>query len=330
MSTARRMLAVAVAALVLAGCTSGADPDGPRSPGPAASASGRTRDPAAPDEEACARPCRARPRGAGRFGEGVAPEASGLAASRRNRGLLYVVDDGPGTTSLAVIRERNGRLLGRLEVTGLDGTDTEDLAVGRCSAAARDWCIYVADIGDNRESRETIEITRIPEPDLRSDIPDAVAGEVAVLRYPDGAHDAEAFMVSRDGGLAIVTKDARNNGANAGHLYVTGGFSDATLRDAGRVKVPRPRAPFVSVVLGNVVTAADFTPGLVALRTYDAIFEYVAPRRTSSLAGFRRWPVREVASPIENQGEALAYGSDGCSLYTVSEGSDRLSVVPCR
>src|SRR5687768_4553375 len=98
---------------LLAGCTA-PPPDAPRTPGPSASASSSARDDATPAPDptqtptppsaACAAPCRSRPRSIGRFRTALAPEASGLAAGVRNPDLLYVLDDGPGTAALLVVR----------------------------------------------------------------------------------------------------------------------------------------------------------------------------------------------------------------------------------
>ena len=117
----------------------------------------------------------------GSFGEANAPEASGLAASRRNPGLLYLVDDGPGTTSLLVIRARDGGLVGRLGVDGLDGVDTEDLAVGPCARGERATCVYVGDIGDNVRGRDAVTILRFAEPDLGDGVPPSVSAESIAL-----------------------------------------------------------------------------------------------------------------------------------------------------
>src|SRR5688572_2395934 len=91
---ARGLPAVALAVALAVGCTAAPPREPAAAPSPA-----RTSPPAtaAPIESArpaaCNPPCRGRPRVAGRFATSLAPEASGIASSRRNPGLLYVVDD---------------------------------------------------------------------------------------------------------------------------------------------------------------------------------------------------------------------------------------------
>ena len=241
-----------------------------------------------------------------------------------------MVDDGPGTTSLIAVRAKTGRSLGRITVAGLDGTDTEDLAVGPCAAPAGRTCIYIADIGDNLSARDSVTVTRVVEPDLSEGVPPTpVAADEARLTYPRSPADAETLLVDGDGRLLIITKAAGRHGRGAARLYVAAEFGDQRLRSAGRVRLPQPALPLAAAVVGNVVTGGDAAAGRVALRTYDAIFEFTAPDLSAPLHSFPAWPVREIPAPAEPQGEAIAYGRDGCSLFTVSEDSPRLSLVAC-
>jgi len=275
----------------------------------------------------CDPPCRRRPRVVGRFDPDLAPEASGLAASRRNPGLLYLVDDGPGTTSVAVLDAGDVSLVAEITVEGMVGQDTEDLAVGPCRAGARRTCVFVGDIGDNLRARETITVTRFVEPDLSRPPPASVAAQVATLRYPDGPHDAETLLVDDDGAVGVVTKDPGEDGLGAARLYVTPRFGDATLTDAGAIRLPPPMAPTASAVVGHVATGGDLRKGRAVIRTYDALYELTGRGGLSRLPS---WSIRQIPAPAEPQGEAVAYAADGCGLFTVSERSTALTAMPCR
>lgn len=279
----------------------------------------------------CPAPCRARPRTVGRFRPGAAPEASGIAAGARNPDLLYILDDGPGTSELLVVRAKDATVVGQLPIAGLQGVDTEDLAVAPCAARGRSSCIYIADTGDNLESRDTVSVVRVVEPDLSGGISEEpVPAESATLRYPDRAHDAEALLVGDDGSLVLITKDPGRRGRGAARLYTAPRFGDATLRKGRRLPLPTPGLPLAAAVVGNVVTAADAVPGRVIVRTYDALYEFTADRKSQPLHRFPSWRRREIAAPAEGQGEAVAYASDGCGLFTVSEASRRLTSIACR
>lgn len=324
---------VAAVAVAAAACTSSPtatpSPDVAATDSPAPSAAAEPPSP----RPTCDGTCRGRPRVAGSFAVDLAPEASGLAASRRNPGLLYIVDDGPSTTSLLVINSRGSqgtRRAQRLPVADLEGVDTEDLAVGPCRSGGDRTCIYIADIGDNLTAREHVTITRLPEPDLSAGMPDQpLDAEQIALTYPDGPHDAEALLVADDGALVIITKAAGRRGRGAARLYTAEKFATGTLGPAGRLRLPYPSVPLATAVVGNVVTGADAAPGRVAVRTYDAVFEFTAPGTRAHPSTLNRWRVQEISAPSEPQGEAIAYATDGCGLYTVSEDSPRLYSIPC-
>lgn len=327
MTTATANLAALVAVLVAVGCTQPAPEQAPRTAGapvttPAATAT--TPSPACPD------PCRAPPKTIGAFPVRQAPEASGLVASRRHDDILYVVDDGPGTTSVLAISANDGEVAGRVAVAGLEGTDTEALAAGPCSPQPG-TCVYVGDIGDNARARDHVSVHRFAEPS-RLEGSGTVEADRIDLRYPDAPHDAEALLVDRSGRIGIVTKDAGDGDGRTGaaRLYTVDGFADATLADRGAVPVPMPALPLAAAAVGNVVTGGDWAPGRVVLRTYDAVVEYRAPRGRGGLVRFSDWPVTEVVTGAEQQGEAVAYGADGCSLYTVGEGSGEVTAALCR
>ena len=92
---------------------------------------------------------------------------------------------------------RDGRLLREVTLQGAEAVDWEDIAI-------RGRTLYVGDIGDNAAQRPDIAVYRFGA----AGAPRAVRERKLALRYPDGAHDAEALLVDpRTGSLAIVTKD---------------------------------------------------------------------------------------------------------------------------
>ena len=127
------------------------------------------------------------------------PEASGIAVSRIVPGRLWSHNDSGQPVLFAL--DARGSVTGRLRLSGVGVEDWEALAVGPCPAGS---CLYVADIGDNDAERKRITIYRFQEPS-RAEASVAVK-DVFHATYPDGAHDAEALLVTPAGGLLIVTK----------------------------------------------------------------------------------------------------------------------------
>ncbi|HEY8339282.1 MAG TPA: hypothetical protein VIK95_05405, partial [Egibacteraceae bacterium] len=260
----------------------------------------------------------------GAFDVDAVPEASGLAASRRTPGVLYLLDDDTGTTSVLAIRS-DGSTVATLVIAGFEALDGESLAVAPCGPGDPAPCLYIGDIGGNATARDTVTVWRVPEPDLAAGAPaEPLPAAAAALTYPDGTHDAETLLVTDDGSPFLVTKDAEA----PPRLYGAEGFGDQTLADLGPVVLPEPALPLAAAVVGNVVTDGDLADGRVLLRTYDAVFAY--DLAGGSLHDLPAVTPVEVPAPAEPQGEAIAWAADRCGYFSVSEGVGDIWFVACR
>lgn len=242
-------------------------------------------------------------------------EVSGIAASRQTPGVFWMHNDS-GHQPMLHAFTAEGQPRARIPLDpGL--RDLEDVAVARCPRSER-WCVFVADCGDNLLQRDEIRILAIPEPPLPGE---ADRGEVVVdgittlrRRYPDGPHDVEALVVAPEGDrLWLFTK------VEAGPVQI---FSSDTLDPSTDLaEVGQFAAPGVAVPMGRMVTGADLHPDgtRLALRVYTGSYEYWL--EADGIRGLGRLPARQVAlGPLsEPQGEAIGYGADGRSLWTVSE-----------
>ena len=138
-------------------------------------------------------------------------EASGLVASRQNPGVLWTHNDSGYPGSVFAL-STNGALLARYDVPGVSWGNFEDIALGPGPSPEFQY-IYLGDIGDNYQSRETIRVFRFPEPAVygyQSNSPwmaPVVGAEEITLQYPDGPFDAEGLLVDPfNGDLFIATK----------------------------------------------------------------------------------------------------------------------------
>jgi hypothetical protein len=200
-----------------------------------------------------------------------------------SRGLLWTHDDSGGPATLFALSTR-GKLVRELPLAGATNVDWEDIA-------ARAGTLYVGDIGDNARSRPEIAVYR--------------GTQRIALRYPDGPHDAEALLV--DGRtLVIVTKSL------SGEAGVYTARGPGTLHRAGTLQLG----------IGEPVTGADATSGLVVLRTYDRAFVWTRKRGESIAHALRGDRCTAGAELIEEgQGESIALAGDGRSFYTLPEGA---------
>ena len=277
--------------------------------------------------------CGATHRVAGRVASPELIEISGIAASRRNEGVLWAHNDSGDTPRVFAIGER-GEHLAVYALGGAEALDWEAMAIGPGPEDGADY-LYLGDIGDNDRVRTGIVVYRVAEPTVdRGGVPTAqeLSGvERLALRYPDGPHDAETLMADPStGDLLILTKDAANATlfrAAASSLQPGGTI---TLEEAARIDftqltVRREIPPDASVLARGapaLPTAGDISPDgtAIAIRTYATVWVWERAPGASVADALRGRPC-EAPSALEAQGEAIAFTAGGRGYVTVSEGA---------
>jgi len=193
--------------------------------------------------------------------------------------------------------------------------DPEDLALSPDQKT-----LWISDTGDLDAQRETVALWKMPADGSKQP-------EIYRLKYPDGAKDAEALLIGKDGLPIIVTK--------------TGGFvyrATAPLRKnvptvlekAGEVTLTRTNTSNPLGVLGRaVVTGAAASPdgSKVVLRSYADAFEWDVPDGDIVKALTSNKP-RVTAMPDEPWGESISYSVDGSKFLTVSETAQNPDLNP--
>ena len=248
-------------------------------------------------------------------------ESSGIVASRRNPGLFWTHNDS-GDGPFLYAFDREGKRRGVWLVEGAQARDWEDIAAGPGPEPGRSY-LYVGDIGDNGARRQEIVVYRLAEPeilpeDARSSAREprrTGAAEAIRLKYPDGAHDAEALLVHpRTGDLYVVTKSAL--GA-AGVYKLSAPFTAtgvSTLKRVADLRLPG--------LFGGFVTGGDISPDgrYVVLCDYLGAYELSVPDEKAG--GFDAvWAQTQLAIDLgaRGQGEAVCYAADGAAVYATSE-----------
>ena len=248
--------------------------------------------------------------------DGAVAESSGLVASRRAPAVLWTHNDS-GDGPILYATDRAGRALATLAVVGADNVDWEDLAAG--PGAEGGDALYVAETGDNRQTRAGIVIYRVEEPAIAAaagrPLPPAAAERFPVA-YPDGPRNAEALLVHPlTGEILLVTKEPfRPAGVYRVPMPLT---LDRTATLERITDLPLPGFGPARAVTGGAV-APDGTR--LALRTPVAAYEWaIAPGATlaDALAGT---PTR-LPLPPSRHGEAIAYRADGAAFLLTSEGN---------
>jgi hypothetical protein len=247
------------------------------------------------------------PRHTGVFRNPMLTESSGVAASRRQPGVLWTLNDS-GNEPWIFATDTLGRDLGTLRVTDADNRDWEAIALGPCG---RRECLYIADTGDNGESRDEVRLYRVPEPTLPTGSPATPPAEALELRYPDGPRDVEAAFVGGDGTVILISK-GRDGTARAYRVPVR-----AWTERGSVVAEPLGALQIDTGDLGNLVTDAALSPAgdRVAIRTYRAVFLFALTRRNTLL------PLGQAcdAAGLQVQGEGISW-LDHRRMVLTSEG----------
>lgn len=233
-------------------------------------------------------------------------EASGLAATAK--GYAAVADGGE---SLRVyLLDSQCKVTSSLP-TRRNPFDPEDLAV------VADGTIWVGDIGDNDSERETVALFKLS--------PGKETADLYRMKYPDGAHDAEALLVPPQGSPIIVTKQV-----GGAALYTPAAPLDPNspveLRKIGQITLTATGTsggPLGSVGQSLITGGAVSLDGRKAvLRSYTDAYEWDVQGNDIGTAITKGKP-RRTPLPDEPQGEAITYSRDGKSFVTVSEAREK-------
>ena len=246
-------------------------------------------------------------------------EVSGLAASRRHRGVLWLHDDGGNPARLFAVNP-DGDRLATLRIDGVTKTDWEDMAAFRLDGRAY---LLIADTGDNGGLRRTLQLHVIEEPARLENARLKPAWSIA-FRWPDGPRDCEAVAVDeRTGQILLVSKKRQPPELFVVPLRSQHGVQ--TARRIGRLAgVPqagveeRRQNPRRARVAGQV-TAADIAPdgGTLAVMTYRDLLLY--PRGGADWGQAVARAPRVETLPWLPQAEAMGWSADGKVLYVTGE-----------
>lgn len=190
-------------------------------------------------------------------------QSFGMAKAYKYEGIYWTVNDSGANPRVFGV-DTTGKVRMALSFKA-EVRDIEAIAVDR------DGTIYIADIGDNKATRDMIEIYTIPEPDQLGDA-DNVPYHRYDFTYPDGAHDAETLLVEPETNqLFIVTKSTKGGAIYAappspsreGTNKLTklaaappGNFTDGTFLPDGQRVVLRTHTGVSTIAWGETPTLA--------------------------------------------------------------------------
>jgi len=236
-------------------------------------------------------------------------EASGIVASRKNPGVLWVHNDSGDAARLFAI-DAEGKFLGVCNVAGARARDWEDIAVGPGPDPNRHY-LYIGDIGDNQGKYPEVTVYRVPEPRVGAASPFGTMtsgpADAIVLMYPDGPRDAETLLVdplTRD--IYIISKREM--------------LSKVYLAAWPQATTQRTEMKRVALLPWGFAVAGDVSPdgrrvivrGILNASLWD---------RPAGAPLWRAFSGRQVQMPLmdEPQGEGICFDSQGTGYFTIGE-----------
>ncbi len=127
-------------------------------------------------------------------------EASGLARSQRDPGILWVINDAGKARIHAT--DSTGAVRGHVNLEDARNVDWEDLASFQMDGVPY---LLVADTGDNHSRRDVVTLYVVEEPDLALDTKTTTPPAWRInFTYPDGPRDAESVAVDIENRRVLV------------------------------------------------------------------------------------------------------------------------------
>ena len=261
---------------------------------------------------------------AGRLENPKIIEASGLARSQREPGVLWTINDSGKPYLYALDHE--GQHLGRVDLNKSDNRDWEDLASFKLDD---DPYLLVADIGDNdaRYKKRTIYIAKEPRTDENKT---KVDWEID-FEYPNGPRDAEAAAVDVENErILVLTK-----------RDIPPAIYELPLRPVDDKKVtatwlgmidslPRPRRQDVEFAtksknwhwqpVGMDISADNRA---AVIMTYSAVYYYLRKEGQDWFDALNTKPVRISLGNFQNA-EAVAFADDRRTVMVTGENRNAL------
>jgi hypothetical protein len=236
-------------------------------------------------------------------------EASGIAASRKNIGVLWIHNDSGDTARIFAVNT-HGKHLGVYYIDGITNRDWEDIAVGPGPVSGENY-IYIAETGDNDAIYDMKCIYRFQEPniDLKQTPLTAAIKNIDIIkfRYSDGPRDAETILVdplTRD--IYIVSKREEK-------VKVYAATYPQSLRDTIIIKDVLT-LPITEIVGGDI----SHDGKEILLKTYDTVYYW---KRNAGQSVTQSLSNSYYTLPYlrEPQGEAICWSYNADGFYTTSE-----------
>jgi hypothetical protein len=244
--------------------------------------------------------------------DGRLDETSGIAASVKNPGYLWVHNDSGNAPEIYLV-DKKLKIVLTVKLKGVFNRDWEDMAIGPGPEPGKTY-LYIADIGDNLGIFPTKVIYRFEEPklDTAQKSIDIKTLKRIIFRLPNNqTKDSEAML------LDPITKN----------LYILSKEDSAKLYE---VKYPYniesdPQRDTVIAENLGAYNLPKVTSGAIAsngqeilIKNYRRVWYWKNPDQKPLAEVLKVKPIM-IPYDSEPQGEAITWAHDGSGFFTLSE-----------
>ncbi len=242
-------------------------------------------------------------------------EASGIAASKKNPGVLWTHNDSGDKSRIFAI-DSSGNTLATFYLAGVQNRDWEDICIGPGDTTDEQY-IYIGNIGDNSKRYFPKYIYKIVEPKLTSGVAptDTIISNVDRLAfgYENGKRNAETLMIDpKTLDLYVVSKEQNTKVYQIAYPYT---FTSSPSLDIDTAKVVAT-LPFSTAVGGDISPDGNE----ILIKTKSIIYYWQKEESETVIELLQKTPTT-VPYFKEPQGEAVCWAPDSSGYYTISEGS---------
>lgn len=238
-------------------------------------------------------------------------EASGIAFSTVNPGMIWAHNDSGNGETLVLLDAETGEIVAKYFISGARNTDWEDIEVSVGPETGTTY-IYISDTGDNERKRANVSVYRfeeikyLPAHKGKTITIDNIKIDRLRFEYPNGSQDVEAMFVDP------FTKD----------IYFATKRSEVSILYIA--PYPQKIDDVYSVYKAGEFSFRDASAGTcsldgkrVLIKNRQEIFYWERQDNETMISMLSRTPVK---APYvgEEQGEAVCFG-DSYSYYTLSE-----------
>lgn len=244
--------------------------------------------------------------------------SSGLVTGRNNLGYVYICQ-GKGFRTWhpqdnppeIYIYNDIGEYKGKMIIKGAENFDWQDIAIGSPPNDNKNY-IYIGDIGDKENNRESLKIYRFEEPVIsqKNDFFEIEISNFDIIEFtlPEhGARDCETLMFDPKTGDLIVMAKMQAFVYRLSYPQSTNAITEAVYKGHHRLR--------------REIKAGDISPcgNLIMIKDVGEIFQWEKPENMCVIETMFTIPATISIYANEPEGGALGWKHDSSGYFSITD-----------